>query len=46
MVALVSKECGDTISSTKNIIVGKLCKREELRLVTLIVAIIYIEILF
>jgi len=45
MIFLISKEWGNTGSSTQSIIVGKLYKRWEFRPVVLLVVTIYTEVL-
>jgi len=45
MISLISEEWGNTSSSTRNIIVGKLCKRQEFGPVVLLVVTIYMEVL-
>ena len=45
MISLISKEWGNTGSSTWSIIVGKLYKREEFEPVVLLVVTIYMEVL-
>ena len=45
MISLISEEWRNTGSSTRSIIVGKLCERQEFGPVVLLVVTIYMEVL-